>query len=206
MTYYGQFLLDKYLHENYFKNIMNGIFVECGACDGVLESTCKFFEESLGWNGINIEASPPLFEMLKINRPNSVNINCALSNFNGESVFTHAIHPNLGNRFGNGSLNHTDFHKKMLINDGCSFKEYTVQCKKFVDIFIYPKEIDLFVLDVEGGELEALTGILEIDKKYYPKVFCIEHTMVGLDNLKIKLEKDYILKDIQQHNAIFLRK
>ena len=94
--YYGQFdpPVDKFIYENFFatnekKN--EGFFIECGAGDGVTESSCKFFEESLGWSGINVEAAPPLFKRLIVNRPGSLNINCALSDYIGK--------PNLRMRF-----------------------------------------------------------------------------------------------------------
>jgi len=58
------------------------------------------------------------------------------------------------------------------------------------------------VLDVEGHEMQALAGIVP---KILPRVFCIEHTFVGLNNLKEKLKKHYRLQSVQKHNAIFVR-
>lgn len=204
--YYGQFGIDQFLHETFFKDVRNGFFVECGAVDGELESTCLFFEASLGWTGINVEPVPSMFKLLEKNRPNCINLNYALSDKNNEATFTHAIHPDMGTRFGNGSLQHTEFHKQDLINQGCSFESFTVQCRKFFDIFDNKREIDLFILDVEGHEMSALKGIMELQKIHLPKVFCIEHSMVGLDNLKKTLDECYKLHSVQQHNAIFVKR
>lgn len=204
--YHGQFLLDKYLHETFFINKTNGYFVECGALDGLLEVTCKFFEDDLQWTGINIEAVPPLFDMLIKNRPNCINMNYGLSNKDGIATFTHAIHPNIGMRFGNGSLTHHISHKKDLENQGCTFKEYEIECKKFSSIFNYKHEIDLFVLDVEGHELQAIEGIIEIEDKFLPKVFCIEHSFSGIDNITNLLNEKYLLHSIQKQNAFYVRK
>ena len=80
MKYYGQpfngIPTDQFLHERYFQNKQNGFFIECGAADGFNLSNCKFFEESMGWRGINIEASPVKYAKLIKNRPNSfLNLN-----------------------------------------------------------------------------------------------------------------------------------
>jgi len=205
MKYYGQFELDKVLHQRYFQNKRNGFFVECGAYNGITECTCLFFEKYLGWTGINIEPLPEIFERLKTNRPNSTNLNVALSNQDVVATFTQAVHPELGMNFGNGSLSHTQDHKNQLVKIGCTFKEYKVQCKRFVDVFENQREIDLFVLDVEGHELSAIEGILKIDEKCLPKVFCIEFPQSGLDNIKQALSKHYNFDMKSHHNAMFVR-
>jgi FkbM family methyltransferase len=208
--YYGQFGIDQFLHETFFTNKRDGFFVECGATDGVLETTCKFFEDSLGWTGINIEASPPLYEMLIQNRPKCINWNIGLSNQDGIATFTHAISPDMGTRFGNGSLTHHPAHIADLVNQGCSFQKFQVQCKKFSQMFnpslkeAY-REIDLFVLDIEGHECQALTGIMELGPEVLPRVFCIEHSFSGLGNIAQILGPRYKQHSIQQQNVIFLK-
>lgn len=203
--YYGQFLLDKFLHEEFFINKRNGFFVECGAVDGILESTCKFFEDELEWSGINIEASPPLFNMLIKNRPNCININVGLSDHDGVLKFSHAIHPSLGTRFGNGSFSHCKQHKDDLIRNGCHFEEYAVECKMFSSIF-NNGEIDLFILDVEGHEINALKGIMSLSDNFLPKVFVIEHSFSGIDNIDKLVSNKYNKYSIQRQNAVYVRK
>ena len=205
MQFYGQGKLDQYLYETFFKSAPKGVFVECGAFDGHLESTCRFFEESLGWTGINVEPVPWAFERLVINRPKCVNLNCALSGVNSTAKFKHAVHPQRGQNFGNGSLKHTKEHMDDLIGQGCSFDEFDVSCRRFDDLVQENSlpDITLFVLDVEAHELEALDGIVP---KVLPKVFCIEHTFVGLDNLKNKLKNNYNFHSLYQHNVMFVRK
>ena len=78
--FYGQSEQDKFIFERYFKDKKNGISIECGAFDGIMESSTLFFEENLEWTCINIEASPPIFEMLKLNRDKSFNFNLGLGN------------------------------------------------------------------------------------------------------------------------------
>ena len=110
MKYYGQLELDKVLYETFFKDKRDGFFVECGAYDGVDESTCKFFEETMGWKGLNIEPVPYTFERLIKNRPNTINENYAISSKNGVATFTNPLHPVLGRNFGCGSLKHSEVH------------------------------------------------------------------------------------------------
>jgi len=208
MSYHGQFELDKFLNEQYIKNAKGGFFVECGVYDGIEESTCLFFEDELEWRGINIECVPFLFDSLIKNRPNSINLDSALSNKKELKTFTHVLHPERGVFFGNGSFKHNKDHIEYLLSIGCTFEKFEVQCNTFKNLWdkiVNKTDIDLFVLDVEGGELEAIDGILKMAKKYYPKIFCIEHSHCGLNKIDEKLRKHYIFSQQYHQNAIFLR-
>ena len=58
--FYGQFdpPVDRFLFERFFAGSKRpGVFIECGAFDGETESSCKFFEESLGWWGTGIRTA-----------------------------------------------------------------------------------------------------------------------------------------------------
>lgn len=206
--YYGQFHIDKFLNDNFIHDKEKGFFVECGAYDGIVDSTCKFFEETLEWRGINIEPVPHLFDRLKKNRPNSINIRGALFNENTRKLFTHVIHPKLGRNFGNGFLKPIKFHVDDLRREGCKFESFEISCFRFDSIineYDIP-EIDLFVLDVEGAEIEALFGILSLPEDNLPKIFCIEHTLCGLDNLKKEMKPfGYKFLCSERVNSIFIR-
>ena len=97
--FYGQFepKVDEFIFRRYFpdENI-NGVFVECGAFDGETESSCKYFEETMGWTGFNIEPVPWIYEQLCIKRPRSKNLNLALSNIVDKAKFKAVIHPEFG--------------------------------------------------------------------------------------------------------------
>jgi FkbM family methyltransferase len=206
--YYGQFQIDKVLNDNFIHNEKRGFFVECGAYDGIVESSCKFFEETLEWRGMNIEAVPYLFNKLKQNRPNSINIEGALFDENTKKMFTQVIHPRLGWDFGNGSLKPVDLHFNKLKREGCGFESFEVNCFRFdsiIDGYNITK-IDLFVLDVEGAEVEVLSGILTLPREKLPKVFCIEYGLCGLDNLKKKMiSSGYHFSCLSHVNSIFVR-
>jgi FkbM family methyltransferase len=207
MHFYGQWdpPVDKFLYENYFKNKKNGTFIECGAFDGYTECCCKFFEQYMGWTGINIEPAPNIYQKLCQNRPNSINLQLALSDKNGTAKFKHAIHPNMGNHFGNGSLNHTKEHLNSLKSEGCTFQEFEVKTITYNQLIKQTgiKELTLFVLDVEGNEINVLNGMA--GSTVLPEIFCIEHGHIK-DKLYKKVESlGYKFDKTSFNNSFFIK-
>lgn len=208
IRFYGQFQppVDKFLFERYFKEKRDGTLIECGAFDGQLESSCKFFEEFMGWKSINIEASPPVYNNLIKNRPNSINYNVALSNSSGVARFSHVISPDMGENFGNGSLSHLDVHKNALIKEGCKFVNYdvkTITYKQLIEMTKI-KKLDLMVLDVEGHELSVIEGM--IGSTVLPEIFCIEHGHLGVEKVRSALSKLPYKYDTSLHvNSFFIK-
>lgn len=183
MKFYGQQLLDKYLFESLFIDKKSpGFFIEAGAYDGVTESTCKFFEETFGWSGINIEPDPIHYSRLINNRPNSINLNIGLgSPKNTEKIlpFIAVEHPPgkhaVDKRFlGHGSCNLSIEHSKWLLDNGYTLVNESILIKSINSIIQEHSvsNIDLFVLDVEGYELEVIEGLKTC--KVLPKVMCVE--------------------------------
>jgi len=58
--------LDKQLLE--YINYKNGFYIDCGANDGINQSTTWFFEKYLNWSGILIEPVPDVYNQLIKNR------------------------------------------------------------------------------------------------------------------------------------------
>ncbi len=206
--YYGQELVDKVIHERFFISKRNGFYVECGAFDGITYPTCKFFEESMGWTGMNIEPAPHSFKLLVENRPPpaSININCALSNVDAEMPFAQPVHPTFGINCNNGSLKHTQAHLRILLDSGCSFVPFKVACKRFDTLAkeITIPNIDLFVLDVEGHEIEALQGMLTLDHAKLPQVLCVEYSFCGgISALDKLLKSHYKLHSTYLQDAFY---
>jgi FkbM family methyltransferase len=206
MRYYGQWKppVDQVLHESYFSGKKNGVFIECGAFDGVDSSCCLFFEKFMGWRGVNIEPLPYAYDALCKNRPRATNVKVALSSKNGVSGFTQAYHPRLKRRFGNGSLSHTKEHKAQLVKTGCTFETFeveTITFKTLVDRLQLDK-LDLFVLDVEGHERDVVMGMR--GASVLPRVACIEFPSVP-DLEEIMGELGYKLHQKMHNNAYFVR-
>lgn len=203
MKFYGQFNppVDKVLYDRYFKNKKNGVSIECGALDGVWASSTKFFEENFNWKTINIEPLSVAFDKLIINRPESINLKLALSNNNLSKEFINFIHPKFKNFWGNGSISHTNEHKKYLekICGDKNYEVYNVKCITYKDLIkeLKLEKLDLFVLDVEGHEYQVIDGM--VDATIFPDIFVIEHghkTPQDIDKklqiLPVKYKLDYV--------------
>lgn len=85
--FYSQFQQDEYLENMVFKGFKNGVFMDVGAHDGISINNTLYFEKCNGWNGYNIEPIESVYDKLVINRPNSVNIKCAVCNTDGNADF-----------------------------------------------------------------------------------------------------------------------
>jgi FkbM family methyltransferase len=85
--YYSQDNQDSYLEECIFRGYKQGVFVDVGAHDGISINNTLYFEKYNNWTGINIEPIQKVYDALRINRPNSINIRCAVCNRDGETDF-----------------------------------------------------------------------------------------------------------------------
>jgi len=189
--FYGQFVppLDKVLFERYFTLKQDpGVFVECGAFDGLTECTCKFFEESLGWHGVNLEPSPPIFIELVKNRPSSINVNAALAARTGRATFHGIVHPEFGEQCTNGSLNHHPSHLAYIQNEGWPIKTYEIETLTWRELVARQSLgcVDLLVLDVEGAELDVIAGMSGC--AILPRVLCVEHGHLGVTAVREVIE------------------
>ena len=150
--YYSQSWEDSALYQQYFSSpqLCNGTYVEIGALDGVKYSNTKFFEDTLDWSGVLIEAQPHNAEKLAKNRPHSAVVQEAVCAENETSV-TFA-----GNGAVGGVVSEmTAEHKKRWLRNN---KEVSVPCRPIGRMLREAniKAVDFFVLDVEGAELAVL--------------------------------------------------
>jgi FkbM family methyltransferase len=148
MIFYSQQNEDRILFEKYL-NYKNGTFIELGAMDGVLYSNSLFFEKELDWNGILIEPTNQYESLIK-NRPNCYNFNYAISEFDGvvEFVGSGAL-GGIKDSMPNGHLKGWGLDKELT---------YKVESKPISNVIRHLNidRVDLFSIDVEGGELEVL--------------------------------------------------
>jgi len=171
-TYYGQFnpSVDKLLHQHFFPDKWDGVSLEAGAFDGVFDNNTKFFEDYYNWKTINVEPLPPIFKDLTINRPKSINLNAALSNKKGTATLHNPCLATYGNRNTWSSLTPSDVYKRSVKAE-TTFEVETITYNDLIDQ-LGIDQLDLFVLDVEGHEMEVLESFHEW--KIYPSVFVIE--------------------------------
>lgn len=77
---------DEFVHQHFFENKHNGVFLDIGAYDGVTGSNTCFFERYLGWTGVCFEPSPSQFQKLTQNRKARC-VNACLADYVGEARF-----------------------------------------------------------------------------------------------------------------------
>ena len=166
-------------------NYKNGFFIECGANDGINQSTTWYFEKKLKWKGLLIEPIKEIYKDLKKNRSEkNFFFNTALRSFKYKSKKLTLY------------FNKNDFLTTRSTLDKEKREEIIVNCDNLTNILDKinaPKFIDFFVLDVEGDEKEVLNGINF--EKYKFKFFLIE---TG--------EFDEIKKILLKNNYIFIKK
>jgi FkbM family methyltransferase len=165
-NFYSQQGEDLLIYRNFINNkLKDGIFLELGACDGLLYSNTLFFEKELGFKGILIEPIKEMYTKLLKNRKGNICYNNAIcTNKNDVEILVNG--PVSGIKDSMKDTFIKAWHKK-------SKKRY-IKTKTLSDIFKENniKYIDLFSLDVEGAELEVLKTINWNEIQIY--LICIE--------------------------------
>lgn len=162
------------------KDVKEGFYVDVGANSPTVYSVTKLFYEQ-GWNGINIEPLPDMFNELCAERERDININVAVSNKDGEM----RLHLD-----GMGStLSETVVKDNRIENSPTIIVEVKTLATILSDV--KPKDIHFCKVDVEGFEKQVLEGM---DWNYRPWVFCMESTKPNTEILCHE-EWEYILID-----------
>lgn len=192
-VFYSQFHEDMYLFKNYFNVLKGGIYCEIGAIDGIRFSNTKFFEDHLSWTGFLIEPFPSMYEKLKLNRPNSTNLNYAISEKEGFVEMFVNNEKNAVSSVVNNTPN--DFFKKHHSGTNSQIiKVKSLPLNKIINKNNCPK-IDFFSIDVEGSELELLKTF---DWNIRVKVFLIEFN-------KYSAERHESIRELLRENGYKFR-
>ena len=128
MNYYSQFQQDEWLYNKFYKNKIDGVFLEIGADDGIDKSNTKFFED-LGWTGLCIEPSPDRFSKLISNRKCICENISVYSSSNLELEFA-ICHEN---SLLSGLYSHIDHHKNTVDNNKKIFNSKTKTLTDILD-------------------------------------------------------------------------
>ena len=132
----------------------SGHFVEMGAGDGMDDSNTLFYEETLGWRGLLVEARPPFYERLTRNRPRAHVLHGAIGQHSNCTFYdvrmsNGVIEP------GWSGLTPNKMPK------GAALAPYPVHCYELAPVLrlLKMQRIDYFSLDVEGSELAVLESL-----------------------------------------------
>lgn len=140
-----------------------GVILESGALDGDTFSTSYVFETALSWRAVHVEASPEMFSRLVRNRPRALNVHAALCS---EARTLHLAFrgPEQPDAVGGIWELMTPTFRSTFWADLTPAKIAalpTVACMPLAPLLMLfgISHIDLWVLDVEGGELEVLQSV-----------------------------------------------
>jgi FkbM family methyltransferase len=198
----GHSKINKIIVDEYFQDSYDGFFIEAGSCDGIFQSNTYFLETELNWNGLLVEPNPDYFKECVINRPNSKVYNCALvsSNYLENTIDLYSIACK-------GAMG-TVGDRGIWVNESESPTLYkNIPTRTLTSILdeIKPPKIDFMSLDVEGYEVNVLSGLNF--NKYKPKIILIEAFGDNVKKIKnIISEYYYIDNNISDRDYVFALK
>lgn len=141
-----------------FADKQDGIFVECGAVDGVFLSNSLYLERALHWRGLLIEADEDNYNKLETHNRNAYISNTCISPTNQAKVYVFESATHMKDQYwwvkGTGKIAAGNSSKNYK-------RKFQVQCFPFYTFMLALNVtvIDYLSLDVEGSELEILKTI-----------------------------------------------
>jgi FkbM family methyltransferase len=207
---------DEYLETNIFKGYKNGVFIDVGAHDGISINNTLYFEKYHNWSGINVEPIKTVYDKLVINRPNNININCAVCNHNGISDFlcntgyTEMI-SGLKDNFDPRHIFRLQRENQQM---GSTTELIQVETKKLETICDENniKHINYLSIDVEGAEFEVIKSI-NFDKVFIDVIgFENNYNDVSIPIVKYLEQKNFVVIHMSldifmiHKNSIFYKK
>ena len=183
-----------------------GTFVDIGACHPVVDSNTRFFYER-GWRGVNFEPSFSSFQLFLDHRPEDLNLNLAVSDFDGELTFYEVQDHGINNGTSTLSAEIAEGYRQ----HGFDVAERRVPVRTIRSLIdthgIEPP--DLLSIDVEGHEAAVIRGT-PLDS-WRPQVLIVEATLPQTttpshqDWEPILLAQGYLFAAFNGLNRFYLR-
>ena len=183
--HFGEFGEDIFINR-IFKNTKNGKYIDVGCYHPFKGSlTAKLYNKN--WKGINIDLSKTSIDLFKMARRKDINLNIAVSNFDGETSY-----------YENSPINQQNSLSKMNNQQ----TEIKIRCFTLNSILEQNRveNFDYLNIDVEGSELKVIQGINL--KKYHPDLITIENN----DLLPHDYFRDDVYKILTSNNYVFINR
>lgn len=156
------------LLERMFSGTPNGFFVDIGAHHPIRFSN-TYWAYLKGWRGLNVDAAPGTAEIFNQRRPKDITVEIGVSDHVGELEF---------HIFDEPALNTMSGPRKRKLSESPYSLARTIRVpittlSNLFDEFVPPGQvIDFMSIDIEGHEIQALTG--NNWEKYKPRVLVVE--------------------------------
>ena len=163
--HYAEFAEDIMINR-IFNNIQDGFYLDIGAYHPI-KGSLTYTLHKRGWKGMNIDLSKTSIDLFNIARPKDININCAISNFSGDTHY-----------FENSPIN----QQNSLISNNVGQKKIKIKSYKVDEILSLNNinKVDFINIDTEGNELDILESINY--EKTNPYLFTIEENSFFMNN------------------------
>jgi FkbM family methyltransferase len=168
------------------KHIKYGKYVDVG-CYHPYKGSLTAILYNKNWSGINIDLSKTSIDLFNIVRKRDVNLNVAISNFDGEIFY-----------YENSPIN----QQNSLTKKNNEQNKIKIKCQTINSILEknFIKKFDFLNIDVEGSELEVIEGIDLL--KYHPSLITIENNNLLLEDYLT----DNVYKKLISSDYVFINK
>ncbi len=202
MAYYSQFGQDKAVREEFFPCLREGVFVDVGAGDGVVDSNTLHFEEE-GWKGLLVEADPATFERLVAARRSPAE-NVACADYHGTLPFR--VMPVQGWSGLTGFLRELEPDELERLRESGESHTIMVPCLPLQDLLDRHgiERVDFLSLDVEGAELSVLRSIDW--ERTVIRVITVEANRSDLTLTRFLLERGFCLWGLVGPDELYVLK
>ena len=168
-SHLGEFGEDIFIRR-FFKNTRNGFYVDIG-CYHPIKGSLTYYLFKKGWNGLNIDLSKVSIDLFKIARPKDYNVNAAITDFDGDTIY-----------YENGAIN----QQNSLISNNQK-KQIKIKAYKLETLLnnLNITNVDFLNVDVEGNDFKVISNFNF--SKFRPKLISIEQNIYNSEEL-LKLD------------------
>ena len=177
----GEFGEDIFI-SRFFKNKLTGNYVDIG-CYHPIKSSLTYNLFKNGWSGINVDLSKVSIDLFKLSRPKDINIQAAITDFDGETFY-----------YENGAIN-----QQNSLKENSELKKIPIKAIKLSTILKQNNltKIDFLNIDVEGFDFKVLSTLDLSEIK--PTMICIEENNYNTQKILETNTHKYL-----QNNGYFL--